>query len=58
MRRWVNAYQSLANELGINNPSMIATWRSIYLSQGIEGLSRPKGRPPIMSSSKPNKRIN
>ncbi|EFR31407.1 transposase [Eremococcus coleocola ACS-139-V-Col8] len=50
------SYQTLANELGINNPSLIATWRSIYLSQGIKGLSRPKGRPPIMSLSKPNKR--
>lgn len=46
------SYQSLANELKINNPSIIARWVNEYREKGIEGL-RPKkrGRPSKMPKS-------
>lgn len=37
-------YQDIANTLGMNNPSLIANW----LENGIDELSRAKGRPPTM----------
>ena len=37
------SYQSLANELKINNPSMIARWVNDFREKGIEGL-KPKKR--------------
>ena len=46
------SYQSLANNLKINNPSIIARWVNEYRKKGIEGL-RPKkrGRPSKMSKT-------
>lgn len=41
------SYQTVANELGLNNPSLIARWRQEYHNHGIEGLSRKQGRPPM-----------
>lgn len=41
------SYQDVANELGLNNPSLIARWRQEYHNQGVEGLSRKRGRPPM-----------
>ena len=46
------SYQSLANELKINNPSMIARWVIDFRQKGIEGLkSKKRGRPSKMSKS-------
>ena len=46
------SYQSLANELKINNPSMIAKWVIDFRQKGIEGLkSKKRGRPSKMSKS-------
>ena len=46
------SYQSLANELKINNPSMIARWVIDFREKGIEGLkSKKRGRPTKMSKS-------
>ena len=46
------SYQSLANELKINNPSMIARWVIDFREKGIEGLkSKKRGRPSKMSKS-------
>ena len=46
------SYQSLANELKINNPSMIAKWVIDFREKGIEGLkSKKRGRPSEMSKS-------
>ena len=43
------SYQSLANELKINNPSMIARWVKDFREKGIEGLkSKKRGRPSKM----------
>lgn len=44
------SYQSLANELKINNPSIIARWVIDFREKGIEGLkSKKRGRPSKMS---------
>ena len=43
------SYQSLANELKINNPSMIARWVNDFREKGIEGLKlKKRGKPPKM----------
>ena len=46
------SYQSLANELKINNPSIIARWVNEYREKRIEGL-RPKkiGKPSKMAKT-------
>ena len=46
------SYQSLANELKINNPSIIARWVIDFREKGIEGLkSKKRGRPSKMAKS-------
>lgn len=41
-------YQDIANTLGMNNPSLIANWLRQFRDNGIDGLSRTKGRPSTM----------
>ena len=46
------SYQSLANELKISNPSMIARWVKEFREEGTEGLkTKKRGRPSKMSKS-------
>ena len=46
------SYQSLANELKINNPSIITRWVKDFREKGIEGLKpKKRGRPSKMSKS-------
>lgn len=46
------SYQSLANELKMNNPSIIARWVIDFREKGIEGLkSKKRGRPSAMPKS-------
>ena len=46
------SYQSLANELKINNPSIITRWVNDFRKQGIEGLKpKKRGRPSKMPKS-------
>lgn len=46
------SYQSLSNELKINNPSMIARWVKDFREKGIEGLKpKKRGRPSKMPKS-------
>ena len=46
------SYQSLANELKINNPSMITRWVNDFREKGIEGLKpKKRGRPSKMPKS-------
>ncbi|MFM1581897.1 transposase [Helcococcus bovis] len=46
------SYQSLANELKINNPSMITRWVNDFREKGIEGLkAKKRGRPSKMQKS-------
>ena len=50
------SYQSLANELKINNPPMIARWVKEFREEGIEGLKpKKRGRPSNMPSTDKNK---
>ena len=43
------SYQSLANDLKINNPSMITRWVNDFREKGIEGLKpKKRGRPSKM----------
>ena len=50
------SFQSLANELKINNPSMIAKWVIDFREEGIEGLkSKKRGGPSNMPSTDENK---
>lgn len=52
------SYQNLANELKINNPSIIARWVKEFREEGIEGLKAKKGgRPSNMPSTDKNKNL-
>lgn len=46
------SYQTIANNLGLKNPSLIARWRKEYEQNGIDGLSRKQGRPTLTNNSK------
>lgn len=45
------SYKELAFKLEMTNPSLIANWVRTFRAEGIEGLSRPKGRPPKMKKN-------
>lgn len=49
------SYRELAVKLGMNNPSLIALWVSAFRKKGVEGISRPKGRPPNMKKKSEEK---
>ena len=51
------SYKDLSMKLGINNPTLIVNWVSIYRKEGIEGLSKTKGRLPKMKSKNERKGI-
>ena len=52
------SYQSLANELKINNPPMIARWVKKFREEGIEGLKpKKRGRPSNMPSTDKSKNL-
>ena len=53
------SFQDVAIRFGMSEPSLLANWYRTWSKEGIEGLSRPKGRP-FMSkkkSSKPKKKL-
>ena len=50
------SYQSLANELKVNNPSIITRWVKEFREKGIEGLKpKKRGRPSNMPNTDKNK---
>ena len=52
------SYQSLANELKINNPPIIARWEKEFREEGIEGLKpKKRGRPSNMPNKDKNEKI-
>jgi len=51
------SYKDLALKLGMNNPSLIATWVSKFRKEGVEGLSKSKGRPPKMKSKEEKEKL-
>lgn len=46
------SYQEIANTLGMNNYSLIANWLRQFKEEGIDGLSKMKGRPTKMPKNK------
>lgn len=48
------SYREIANLLEINNPSLIVNWVRRFSEEGIEGLSRQKGRPSKMPKQSNN----
>ena len=46
------SYRELANELELNDPTRLASWVRTIHSDGIDGLSKPKGRPSKMTHDK------
>jgi transposase len=45
--------QEAANHFGLNNSTLIATWKSQLLNSGVRALFKPKGRPPMNKNNKP-----
>ncbi|MCL9885451.1 helix-turn-helix domain-containing protein [Enterococcus faecium] len=43
------SYREVANTLNMNNPNLIASWMRQFREGGIDGLSKTKGCPPILS---------
>lgn len=48
------SYREVANALGINNSPLIASWMRKFRDEGVEGLSKLKGRPSNMAKKKEN----
>lgn len=46
------SYREVANQLEMNNPALIARWMKAFRTEGIDGLSKTKGRPPILAKKK------
>lgn len=51
-----DSFEEVARKFGITEPSLIHNWLSKWRNEGIEGLSKPKGRPSM--SNKPKKKKN
>ncbi len=47
-----DSFPNIALNFGIPEPSLIQAWYKVWQSKGIDGLSKPKGRPPISNKSK------
>jgi len=47
--------REVANHFDINNPSLVARWLKEYRESGIDGISRPKGRPSLMTNNSEKK---
>lgn len=57
MKQTGASYQDTAIEFNMNNPALIANWKSKFLKEGIEGQQeKVKGRPP-MSNNPKNKSV-
>lgn len=46
------SFEEVALKFGIHEPPMISNWLAKWQMEGIEGLSKPKGRPPLSNKSK------
>lgn len=52
------SYREVANQLRMNNPTLIANWMRNFRAEGLDGLSKPKGHPTIVSKKKETKKTN
>ncbi|GCF95889.1 transposase [Enterococcus florum] len=50
------SYREVANHLEINNPALVANWMRTFRAEGVDGLSKKKGRPSILSKKKEEKK--
>ncbi|MBS4193565.1 helix-turn-helix domain-containing protein [Lederbergia citri] len=55
MKRTGSSETEAALRFGLTNPPIIASWKKSFLEGGIEGLERPKGRPPMSDKAKNRK---
>lgn len=51
------SYREVAYALGINNPTLISAWMREFRADGVEGLSKPRGRPSTMPKKNKDKNI-
>lgn len=51
------SYRDLAMKFGINTPTLIAAWVSKFREQGVDGLSKEKGRPPKMKLKEDKEKV-
>lgn len=51
------SYREIANQIGLNNPALIASWMKKFREDGADGLSKKKGRPPKMATQKKKKSV-
>lgn len=52
MKQTGASYQDTAIRFNMNQPSLIATWNSKFLKEGVEGLTHAKGRSSMSKKSK------
>ncbi|EBH4249449.1 helix-turn-helix domain-containing protein, partial [Listeria monocytogenes] len=51
------SYREIANQIGLNNPALIASWMKKFREDGADGLSKKKGRPQKMATQKKKKSV-
>lgn len=44
--------QEVANHFGINNSTLIATWKQKFFNGGVDALAKMKGKPPMNKNKK------
>ena len=49
-------YREVVNHLGINNPTLITNWMRIFRAEGVDGFSKTKGCPSILTKKKEEKK--
>lgn len=52
MKQTGASYQDTAIRFNMNHPSLIGTWNSKFLTEGVEGLEHAKGRPSMSKKTK------
>jgi len=52
MKQTGASYQDTAIQFNMNHPSLIASWNSKFLKEGVEGLKHTKGRPTMSKKLK------
>ena len=52
MKQTGASYQDAVIQFNMNHPSLIATWNSKFLKEGVEGLKQAKGRPSMSKKIK------
>lgn len=57
MKRTGASETDTALHFGLTNPPLIASWKRAFLEKGVEGLNKPKGRPPMSDKAKKKESI-